>query len=440
MSQSNWSQLSEVKEIAAHHQTNKVLAGDKPFHDWYRFVLSYPPHLVRHYLKEFGVSEHDTVLDPFSGTGTTLVESQLLGYQSLGIEANPVVQFASTTKLDWSINPYRLQELALSIAQQVYQTLINQGIDDEDGSSEVAEASLLALSADEAKILLKNSISPLPLHKALVLREAIQQAEERYRNHLLLGFVTSLVREVSNLRFGPEVGVGKIKMNAQVLPPWLQAIEQMSRDLLLAKPASFGQSRVILGDARQAGQLLSPASISAVITSPPYPNEKDYSRTTRLESVVLGMAKDMSSLRGIKKTFVRSNTRSVYKEDDDHLWVQHLDSVNQLADRIEARRVELGKTSGFEKMYAKVTRQYFGGMARHLADLRPALKPGAMLGYVVGDQASYFRVMIRTGQLLAEIAADLGYQVEGIDLFRERFATRSRELLREEVVILKWPG
>jgi len=79
-------------------------------------------------------------------------------------------------------------------------------------------------------------------------------------------------------------------------------------------------------------------------------------------------------------------------------------------------------------------------MNRHLADLRQVLKPGAQLAYVVGDQASYLRVMIRTGQLLADIAASLGYEVSGIDLFRTRVATATGEQLREEVVLLRWPG
>ena len=91
-------------------------------------------------------------------------------------------------------------------------------------------------------------------------------------------------------------------------------------------------------------------------------------------------------------------------------------------------------------MYARVVRLYFGGMARHLAELRPLLKPGARLAYVVGDQASYFQVLIRTGTLLAELAEALGYRVESIDLFRTRLATATRAQLREEVVVLRWPG
>jgi hypothetical protein len=137
---------------------------------------------------------------------------------------------------------------------------------------------------------------------------------------------------------------------------------------------------------------------------------------------------------------VRSNTRGVYIGDDDDRWVADYSDINCIAEAIEARRVELGKTSGFERLYAKVTKLYFGGMARHLADLRQVLRPGARLAYVVGDQASYLRIMIRTGQLLAKIAEDLGYEVIGIDLFRTRMATATREQLREEVLLLRWPG
>ena len=48
--------------------------------------------------------------------------------------------------------------------------------------------------------------------------------------------------------------------------------------------------------------------------------------------------------------------------------------------------------------------------------------------------------MIRTGQILADIASSLGYEVTGIDLFRTRLSTATREQLREEVVLLRWPG
>jgi hypothetical protein len=155
---------------------------------------------------------------------------------------------------------------------------------------------------------------------------------------------------------------------------------------------------------------------------------------------MLGFVNNKAELRALKKQLLRSNTRGVYKEDDDDQWVVRHSEIQRVADAIEQRRLELGKNSGFERLYPKVTKLYFGGMARHLAELRTALRPGAQLVYVVGDQASYLRVMIRTGQLLAEIAQALGYEVVRIDLFRTRLATATREQLREEVVVLRWPG
>jgi len=55
-------------------EDNKLRVEDRAAHDWYRFVLSFPAHLVRTYLDRFGLAPGHTVLDPFCGTGTTLVE------------------------------------------------------------------------------------------------------------------------------------------------------------------------------------------------------------------------------------------------------------------------------------------------------------------------------------------------------------------------------
>ena len=79
-------------------------------------------------------------------------------------------------------------------------------------------------------------------------------------------------------------------------------------------------------------------------------------------------------------------------------------------------------------------------MAKHLTGLHSILKPGAHLGYVVEDQASYFQILIPTGKLLADIANSLGYEIADIDLFRTRLATATRMQMREEVVVLRWLG
>lgn len=421
---------------------NKLDAQDRAFHDWYRFVLSYPPHLVRTYLDDFGLDDRHTVLDPFCGTGTTLVECKLNGVRGIGLEANPFAHFASTVKLDWDVDAESLNERARAIAAETLRCLDAQGIkDNEPFSGSLHDVPLRSLDPDAFALLLKDSISPLPLHKSLVLLDHIRlDKEERYYQHMLLALANALVFKISNLHFGPEVGVQSPKHDVPVVANWLHEVRKMIDDLRQLPKQPHSTCQVYHADARGIAGILQPDSVDAVITSPPYPNEKDYTRTTRLESVMLGFINNKAELRLLKQQLVRSNTRGVYKDDDDDQWISQHPEIQSIADAIEQRRVEMGKTSGFERLYPKVTKLYFGGMARHLAELRTVLRPGAQLAYVVGDQASYLRVMIRTGQLLAEIAQALGYEVVRIDLFRTRLATATREQLREEVVVLRWPG
>ena len=420
---------------------NKLQADDRPVHEWYRFVLSYPPHLVRDYLHRFGITNKNLVLDPFCGTGTTLVECKKNGFPSIGVEANSMAYLASSVKTDWTPDPKAIFKVAQRLADQAINRLRTEGIEDDpmpENLSRVSEYE--ALSAELTKLILTDSISPLPLHKTLILRGCVDRVRGNDKSHFRLALAKALVFSISNLHFGPEVGVGKKKQDCAVIAPWLHEVRRMADDLRAVEKSAVVPCWVHHGDARDLGAFLKPKSLDAVITSPPYPNEKDYTRTTRLESVILGMIRSKDDLRKLKRSLVRSNTRGVYKIDKDDLEVAHHPEIQRIACAIEARRIELGKTSGFERMYARVTKLYFGGMHRHLANLRPFLCPGARLAYVVGDQASYLRVMIRTGQILADLAASLGYEVTGIDLFRTRLSTATKEQLREEVLVLRWPG
>lgn len=422
---------------------NRLYGEDRAVHEWYRFVLSFPPHLVRQYLNRFGVQAGQRVLDQFCGTGTTVVECKKLGFEGIGIEGNAMAHFAGRVKTNWSIDPDCLAAEGVRIAGITHSRLSSTGVQDEIPllHMQTADAALETLPPKQADLLLANSISPLPLHKALTLRNTITEfAPSHLQHHLLLALAKTLVSNASNLSFGPEVGVGAIKDDAAVVHPWLTSVQAIAHDLRTVTSDHNPPSVIYHGDARDIGKLLPERFIDFVITSPPYPNEKDYTRTTRLESVFLDFIHNKAELRAMKKGLIRSNTRGVYKEDDDHQWVASLPRIQELAEKIELRRIELGKTSGFERLYARVTLLYFGGMARHLAELRSRLRPGACLAYVVGDQASYFRVLIRTGEILSEIAEHLGYTLLDIDLFRTRLATATREQMREEVVVLQWPG
>lgn len=407
---------------------NKIKDKDSSVHDWYRFVLSFPPHLVQEYIEKFGISQNDVVLDPFCGTGTTNVECKKNGIASIGVEASPITFFASTTKCSWRKPNAKMYQEAIVIADQarrVIDTCTN----------------LRKLTEEQDKLILKNSISEEPLSQVLILRDIIYSAHSMYEDYYLLALAKHIVFSYSNLKFGPEVGISRKKVySVDVVGIWLSQVKTMQNDLECHSTLSGVPAQIIHGDART----INPAALSTkanfVITSPPYPNEKDYSRTTRLESVLLGYINTKEELRNVKKNFIRSNTKNVYKDDDDFKFIEKIESISSLSKTIEERRIELNKTSGFERLYAKVVQLYFGGMARHLINLKTVLASGAKLAYVIGDQASYFKIPIKTAELLAEVAESVGYKVDGIDNFRKRYATATNTWLNEDVLILSYLG
>ena len=128
--------IQSLARNSTEHRTNgranDLDIRDRAFHDWYRFVLSYPPHLVRHYIDSFGLTDRScTLLDPFCGTGTSLIEARLSGIQAIGIEAHPFSAFASSVKVDWEVEAEALDQASHAISNAVRTELQKNGIDDD---------------------------------------------------------------------------------------------------------------------------------------------------------------------------------------------------------------------------------------------------------------------------------------------------------------------
>lgn len=232
------------------------------------------PHLVRDYVTRFELDRRHTVLDPFCGTATTLVECQKLGLRARGLEANPMACFATQTKTDWTASAAGLWRHALALAEQVERRLTSDGFSEHDDLPLFRQRktiNLRTLSPEKTKLILGKSISPIPLHKTLVLMEALREgASQRYSGYEKLALAKALVSGISNLHFGPEVGVGRPREDAPVVRLWLTAVRAICDDLSkLPKPSR--SSKLIMGDARRLASLLQPRSVDAVITSPPYP-------------------------------------------------------------------------------------------------------------------------------------------------------------------------
>lgn len=423
-------------------------------HNWYRFVLSFPDHLVDKMLVRFGAGETDTVLDPFCGTGTTLVECKKRGINAIGIEANPACVFASQVKTSWEVSTKDLRavtEMVLKEASPACDELALSGqpLFAAMSNAEKLKQHLLDNSPEgqyfiSSGMLKRGWVSEIPFYKTLALLQAIKtvDASTEVQDVLKLALVATLVADTSNVSFGPEIYVSHRRDDADVIGTFRRKMQGIAEDLENAhKIHHAGQTQVLTGDARECAKVLQQHNIHTVdfvITSPPYPTEKDYTRQTRLEMVFLGYVYNRKSLQRIKKSMVRSNSKGVYKADTDGQEVADVAEVQAIANELRAKVAN--KTYGFAKLYPRIIEEYFGGMNRHLVSLWKTLHSGGEGAYVVGEQRTYLQTYTPTGKILAILAERVGFEVEDLLVWRVRKGTTgSGEKIKEEILILRKP-
>jgi hypothetical protein len=279
------------------------------------------------------------------------------------------------------------------------------------------------------------------LHDVVALKQAVLDVAHgsRSKKLLLLAAMNELVFTASNVRFGPELYCGE-KRTGRLIDAFLAKVARMADDLKATKGSPAAKIVVKNGDSRELSRSwLKPPSrkFDAVITSPPYPTEHDYTRNSRLELAFLGEVHDKDSLRAIKRRMVRSHTKGIYVTDNDELLVSRFRSIQRVVRAIEKKAAN--KSDGFARLYGKVTSEYFGGMRRHFRTLLPLVRPGGRCAYVVGDQSSYFQVKIPTAQILGQLAAAEGFVVDEIRVWRQRWSTGTSRFIKENILLLRRP-
>ena len=70
-----------------------------PRHSWFKIKEGYSSELVKTFIDSIGINKKEYVFDPFSGSGTTVLTSNLENVNSVGFEVNPFLHFVSKAKL-----------------------------------------------------------------------------------------------------------------------------------------------------------------------------------------------------------------------------------------------------------------------------------------------------------------------------------------------------
>jgi len=381
-----------------------------PVHRWYRYSAGFSADWVRWLVNERRSDlKTFSVLDPFSGVGTTLLACEAEGVRSWGFETHPFVYRISTAKL-------RGIHVNLAELMDTFQQFI----------SRVTERPLV--ERNSVPSLLTKCYTPKSLSLLLTMRDIFLAEFDKGipETELLWLTLTAILRVCSRAGTAQWQYVLPNKSKSGIQLPFeafhikateiLQDIDHAQRNIWIS-----GGS-VIMTDAR-APQDCSQVQIDAVITSPPYPNNYDYADATRLEMTFWGEINGWGDLQSaVRQHLIHSCSQHAAAEKlvlDDILAETILEPIRQEVSSACHTLAEVRETRGGRKSYHTMAAAYFRDIGLVFQALRPLCRPGSFLCFVIGDSAPY-GVYLDVDVWLGELAVAAGFKSYSFEKIRDR--------------------
>lgn len=399
---------------AARHTTTFTANQGEAVHRWFRysagFSAAWAEEEIRGHRNRLGTLGEGLVLDPFVGSGTTLLAAQAQGVTAVGLEAHPFVRRVADAKLAWSSPVDAFRALAKAVLEQARR----------QGAVDVAACPLLI-----RRIYGEESLGQL-----LQLRQAWGElaAPESPAGRLVWLALAAILRPCALGGTAPWQYVLPRKRKARVAEPWAEyerQVERMCADMTLlgeTLPRPLAPALLQAGDARQCAGI-EDGSISLVLTSPPYPNNYDYADATRLEMSFFDEVGSWSDLHeAARKYLLRSCSQHTAKERlalSPLLAHARLDLIaEELAPVCHALAERRQERAG-KKTYDTMIAAYFLDMAEVWQALGRVVRRGGRACLVVGDSAPY-GVHVPVERWLGRLAEAAGFDVLGFDETRQR--------------------
>ncbi len=424
--------------------TTAALNQGLPCLDWYLMPESFSAPLIADAIQEYGLKPGRTLLDPFSGAGTTVVTSSLCGLNGVGIEVNPFLCFASRVKVrfDYDLDDLRRDVDLVLAAAEPRLAALSLAPPLFPRNTFVGESSALYTAAPPPDMpRLYKWMSPRVVDKVLALKECIGRIERPAHRDFCRLALGAILRPVSNMKLTPHAfGSRQVKEDAPVYSLFAAKVRKMFADLqdVAQWDNELGERHIIEADVRNLaleniGTQLLPADLG--ITSPPYLNNLDYTMQTRMELFFLDFVSDMEELRELRKRMVVSDAKAMYKDIKDHEIVQTFDSVQTVVEQLRERHKD--KNWGWD--YAFMTEQYFGGLYRALERVWSLLKDGSRFLLVLGESA-HSGILVPVPTIVGELGEAVGYELEDIRVLRTRRSSSHKFTLTESMVVLRKPA
>lgn len=422
-------------------------------HGLHEYRGKFNPQIVRAIGNLLGLPFDAWVLDPFCGSGTTLLECAHIGWNAVGFDLNPLAVFIARTK----VAALKLASDALEGEAARLGGLLLRVSTDLDFNRAFGRAESRRLAAETRAPnhqYLERWFTP----SVLLQLERIDQEARRLRQAVVTDLarlvLSDLLRAVS-LQDPGDLRIRRrkdAKVNYPVIPLFLSALKGRVQAILAARAVLervSGLHLVAQADARLPLSEQLPAGtvrkkFDGAITSPPYATALPYIDTQRLSLAFLGLAGE-NELAALERELI--GNREIDKREraeDEARILAKTDALPPSVTRLCRTTLSLvhKSTDGFRRQnMPALLYRYFSDMARVFANVRSLVRPGGYFALVVGSNRTTLgghAVTIDTPRLLKTIAEHAGWRP--VELMRldayQRYDVHQKNSIRAEKLLL----
>jgi len=423
-------------------QANKCRAAYR----WYKYKEAFSASLVEFLLRKYGIAE-GKVFDPFAGSGTTLFAACAMGLDADGIELLPIGQRIIATRLclehDFTSRDF---------------TSLDRWIQECPWEQSGEKVSLPTLRITEGAYPKETSDAIERYLDALRNENERVQAVLRFALLCILESISYTRKDGQYLRWDYRSGrkQGTNPFDKGTILSFNKAIEakikSIAHDIKVNDklpglfPVHNGHHTIRLfeGSCLEILPGLPRGSYDAILTSPPYCNRYDYTRTYALELALLGAGEE--ELRKLRQTMLICTVENRAKDllGINPKWNNALAAVdNQELLQAILKYLEQEKADGKlnNSGIPRMVRGYFQEMACVIAECARVMKRNARL-FMVNDNVRYAGASISVDMILSRIAEELGFKIENILVLptgkgnsSQQMGVHGRDVLRKCVYV-----
>lgn len=413
---------------------------------WFKYKEAFSADLIEHLLQSYGLSK-GVLLDPFAGSGTALFAAGSFRLQAEGIELLPIgLQIIATKQiLELGCPPNAMERLVVWSHARPWTTC------------------QAPHSINELRIT--KGAYPPDTHRAIGQYVATAEKEPDPVRLVLKFALLCVLESVSftrkdgqylrwDFRSGRRQGAkpfdkGTILEFDQAISEKLQQIVtdlslSGSSDGLFQEPRPASDIRLYSGSCLDILPTLPSNHYDCVVTSPPYCNRYDYTRTYALELALLGV--DETQLRKLRQDMLSCTVENRAKDlvSFNQAWQAPI-AIADAQPLLQAVLAYLENENASNRLnnsgIPRMVRGYFYEMACVIAECVRVLKPGAPL-LMVNDNVRYAGAIVSVDLILSEMAKQLGFDIEAILVLpgakgnsSQQMGAHSREGLRKCVYV-----